>query len=58
MAKNPNKRKISANSEISDFEIEMLKFENKQLKKDFRRLQNLYVTRENQKRILEKIRHE
>lgn len=54
MAKNPNKRKISANSEISDFEIEMLKFENIDLKKYFKRLKNQYNAVVKQNKMLQK----
>lgn len=42
MAKNQNKKKITERNNSTDVEFELLKAENKQLKEDFRRLQNQY----------------
>ena len=42
MAKNQNKKKIAERNNSTDVEFELLKAENKQLKEDFRRLQNQY----------------
>ena len=53
MAKNHNKKKISARSNSTDVEFELLKAENNQLKEDFRRLQNQYDAVVEQNKMLQ-----